>query len=187
MRLNDPLYNEYQINGKSVELDLAFDNILDVLDILNDKELADPDKLELSCSLLVANEIDLTFDEKAEVYLYVKNTYIDPEERNFIEYDILGNPMPEINEKTIDFEKDAKFIYASFRSIGINLFQEQGKLTWMEFQALMSALPDDCIMSKIIQIRTWKPQGGESLEYKDHMKKMQKRYSLNDIEEVEDV
>lgn len=206
MRLNDPLYTPYEINGKIIELDLSFDNILDVLDVLNDETLDEYDKLSLSCDLLVSNielnveenendsdnnetkePIELNTDEKSELYLYVKDTYIEIGEENFIERDILGNPMPDQSEKTIDFEKDAKFIFASFFALGINLYDQQGKLTWMEFQALMNALPDDSIMTKIINIRNYKPQTGESPEYKEQMFKLQKKYSLTDGEEEEDV
>lgn len=208
MRLNDPLYTPYEINGKIIELDLSFDNILDVLDVLNDETLDEYDKLSLSCDLLVSNielnveenknendsddnetkePIELNTDEKSELYLYVKDTYIEIGEENFIERDILGNPMPDQSEKTIDFEKDAKFIFASFFALGINLYDQQGKLTWMEFQALMNALPDDSIMSKIINIRNYKPQAGESPEYKEQMFKLQKKYSLIEREEEEDV
>ena len=206
MRLNDPLYTPYEINGKIIELDLSFDNILDVLDVLNDETLDEYDKLNLSCDLLVSNielnveennndsddnviekPIKLNADEKSELYLYVKDTYIEIGEENFIERDILGNPMPDQSEKTIDFEKDAKFIFASFFALGINLYDQQGKLTWMEFQALMNALPDDSIMSKIINIRNYKPQAGESPEYKEQMFKLQKKYSLIEREEEEDV
>lgn len=206
MRLNDPLYTPYEINGKIIELDLSFDNILDVLDVLNDETLDEYDKLSLSCDLLVSNielnvegndndsnenviekPIELNADEKSELYLYVKDTYIEIGEENFIERDILGNPMPDQSEKTIDFEKDAKFIFASFFALGINLYDQQGKLTWMEFQALMNALPDDSIMSKIINIRNYKPQAGESPEYKEQMFKLQKKYSLIEREEEEDV
>jgi len=188
MKLNEPLYSAFEINEKSIELDLSFDNILDVLDVLNDADLSEYEKLDMVCTLLVTNEepLDLTLEEQSALYLHVKDTYIEPDNEAFIERDILGNPMPESSEKTIDFTKDAKFIFASFFALGINLFEQQGRLTWMEFQALMSSLPDDSIMSKIIQIRTWKPQGGESFEYKDQMKKLQKRYSLTGGEEVED-
>ena len=204
MRLNDPLYTPYEINNKTIELDLSFDNVLDVLDVLNDETLEEFDKLNLCCDLLIANiemyieesdsdedeikkSIELNTDEKSELYLYVKDTYIEIGEENFIERDILGNPMPDQSEKTIDFEKDAKFIFASFFALGINLYDQQGKLTWMEFQALMNALPDDSIMSKIINIRNYKPQAGESPEYKEQMFKLQKKYSLTEGEEDEDV
>lgn len=204
MRLNDPLYTPYEINNKTIELDLSFDNVLDVLDVLNDETLEEFDKLNLCCDLLIDNiemnieesdsdeneikkSIELNTDEKSELYLYVKDNYIEIGEENFIERDILGNPMPDQSEKTIDFEKDAKFIFASFFALGINLFDQQGKLTWMEFQALMNALPDDSIMSKIINIRNYKPQAGESPEYKEQMFKLQKKYSLTEGEEDEDV
>lgn len=204
MRLNDPLYTPYEINNKTIELDLSFDNVLDVLDVLNDETLEEFDKLNLCCDLLIANiemnteesdsdenkikkSIELNTDEKSELYLYVKDNYIEIGEENFIERDILGNPMPDQSEKTIDFEKDAKFIFASFFALGINLFDQQGKLTWMEFQALMNALPDDSIMSKIINIRNYKPQVGESPEHKEQMFKLQKKYSLTEGEEDEDV
>lgn len=79
-----------------------------------------------------------------------------------------------------------KYIYASFRQIGINLFEEQGKLSWEEFQALLESLPDDTVLAKIIQIRTWKPSKGESTEEKARMKELQKKYALSDAEGGED-
>lgn len=188
MRLNDPLVNDLQIGSRIFKLDLSFDNVLDILDILNDFDLEEFEKLDLICDLLVEYEVsddhlvedfELTFEEQTEIYLYARNNYIDIGEETFIERDILGEPMPNASEKTIDFKLDAKFIYASFFALGINLFDQQGKLTWMEFQALLNALPDDSIMSKIIQIRTWQPKGGESQDYLDEMNKLQKKYSLN--------
>lgn len=188
MKLNEPLFSDYEINGKNIELDLSFNNVLDILEILNSTDLEEFDKLDLIIDLLVYNDIELSYEEKSSVYLHAKETYIEPDNNTFIERDILGNPMPDSSEKTIDFEKDAKFIFASFFTLGINLFEQQGKLTWMEFQALISSLPDDSIMSRIIAIRTWTPQGGESFEYKEQMKKLQKKYSLKEVngEEVDD-
>ncbi|EME8275025.1 hypothetical protein KUC01_002723, partial [Enterococcus faecium] len=116
------------------------------------------------------------------------STYINPEEDE-IETDRLGNPLPKKpikHTKLIDLVQDAKYIYASFRQIGINLFEEQGKLSWEEFQALLESLPDDTILAKIIQIRTWKPSKGESTEEKARMKELQKKYALSDAEGGED-
>lgn len=185
MKLNEPLISEYEINGKKIELDLSFDNVLDVLEVLNSPDFEEYDKLYLMIELLVSNDVELTLEEQSEVYLYVIDTYIQPDDKVFIERDIMGNPMPDQSEKVIDFEKDAKFIFASFFTLGINLFEQQGNLTWMEFQALMSSLPDDSIMSRIIAIRQWTPQSGDSIEHKDNMEKLQKKYSLSDVEREE--
>lgn len=186
MKLNEPLIEEYEINGKVIEFDLSFDNILDVLEVLNSNDFDEIGKLTLITEMLVSNDVDLGIDEMAEVYFYALNTYIQPESETYVEYDLRGNPMPDKSEKVIDFEKDAKFIFASFFMIGINLFEQQGKLTWMEFQALMSALPDDCIMSKIISIRQWEAQEGESKERKEEMRKLKIRYSLDEYREEVD-
>ena len=51
-------------------------------------------------------------------------------------------------------------------------------MSWEEFQALLESLPDDTILAKIIQIRTWKPQKGESAKEKSRMEKLQKKYAL---------
>ncbi|MCB8509062.1 bacteriophage Gp15 family protein, partial [Enterococcus faecalis] len=44
----------------------------------------------------------------------------------------------------------------------------------------LESLPDDTILAKIIQIRTWEPQKGESAREKSRMKKLQKKYALPD-------
>lgn len=106
--------------------------------------------------------------------------------------DIKGNPMPvvkekEDNEKVIDFKLDAEFIYASFmQAYKINLLKEQNKLSWIEFKALLNALPDDTIMQRIIAIRQWKDDGKGDKDYRDNMRKLKAKYSLDDGEEEDD-
>ena len=100
-----------------------------------------------------------------------------------------GDPMPvadseEDKLKLLDLEQDAGDIYASFRmAYGINLFEEQGRLTWKEFSALLNGLPDNTPVAKLIQIRDWKPTKNDSTEYKSKMRKLQNKYRL-DGEEV---
>ena len=89
-------------------------------------------------------------------------------------------------KKTISLVHDAKYIYASFRQIGINLFEEQGRMMWEEFQALLESLPDDTILARIIQIRTWEPSKGESAKENERMRKLQQKYALPDSEVGED-
>lgn len=178
MKLNDLLQEPYEINGKVLDFDLSFDNVLDILEVLNDSEMLEVSKLNLVCSLLVENDVQLTLEEKAEVFAFAKKKYIEKQEENYVEYDIDSQQIINASDPVIDLEQDASYIYASFRQIGINLFEQQGKLTWMEFNALLEALPDDCIMSKIISIRTWKSQKGDSPSYKKQMKKLKAKYAL---------
>ncbi|MCR6112696.1 hypothetical protein HXA35_20410 [Bacillus sp. A301a_S52] len=189
MRLNDPQVTEFSFEGVTYSIDLAFDNVLDVFDVLNDNALRDHEKVEICLSLLLEES---HYGEKAaELWNYIYEEFIQNESKQPIEYDLKGNPMPvkedEEKEQLIDLDKDAQYIYASFRqAYDINLLNEQGRLHWQEFQALLHGLPDDTILKRIIQIRGWKPSKGDSTDYKEAMRKLQKVYALNDTgEEVE--
>ena len=179
MRLNDPLISSVIFKEFTYPLDMAFDNILDVLDVLNSNFYMG-DKVNSALELLIG-ENDLYIDEKMDLLSIILNEYININVGE-LETDRLGNPLPnqDTSKKLIDLEKDAKYIYSSFRQMGINLFEEQGKLSWEEFQALLSSLPDDTIMSKIIEIRTYEPKKGEDAKYREKMRKLQNKYSLEE-------
>lgn len=178
MRLNDPLITTIEYKENEYEIDLSFDNVLDVFDIMQDEEFLPYERAEIGLALLIGeNELEIL--DQLDLFEMIWEEYINIGEEEFVERDLNGNPMPaKKTDKIIDLQKDAKFIYASFRQIGINLFNEQGKMQWVEFQALLEALPDDCIMSKIIKIRTYEPSKGESADHKLEMMKLKKKYSL---------
>ncbi|WP_078577326.1 Gp15 family bacteriophage protein [Salipaludibacillus agaradhaerens] len=190
MRLNDPLVTSFLYGDKEYSIDLAFDNVLDVFDVLNDSTLRDHEKADTCLALLLGND-NYEKDKLVEIWNLIYEEFIKNEEKQPIEYDLKGNPMPvkedEEKEQLIDLDKDAQYIYASFRqAYDINLLNEQGRLHWQEFQALLHGLPDDTILKRIIQIRGWKPSKGDSADYKEAMRKLQKVYALNDTgEEVE--
>lgn len=179
MRLNDPLTTSIFFDEKEYPLDLAFDNVLDVFDVLHTESLFITDKIEIIIALLIG-ENDLGIEEQLELWLVIKENYIFLNDSSEQEVDELGNPLPSkpSSKRMIDLEHDAKYIYSSFRQIGINLFDEQGKLSWEEFQALLESLPEDTIMQRIIQIRSWKPQKGMSPDEKKRMRELQKKYAL---------
>ncbi|WP_105101300.1 Gp15 family bacteriophage protein [Microbulbifer pacificus] len=190
MRLNDPLITSFSYNDQEYGVDLSFDTVLNAFDVLEDKRLLDHEKAEICLELL----LDETFqgNEAIELWNYVFKEFIEIEQKKPIERDLEGNIMPsrdedEGNEKRfIDLEKDAEHIYSSFRqAYGINLFEQQGKLHWKEFQSLLNGLPSDTIIQRIIQIRMWEPSKGESTEYKEEMKKLQRIHAIDDLEEVE--
>lgn len=191
MRLNDPLVTSIEFEGKEHPIDLTFDNVLDVFDILEDSELFPEEKVNMALGLLLTN-----FDETSQgsadqqflLFNYILENYISVGNTDVVETDRLGNPMPSAGKenRSINLVNDAKYIYASFRQIGINLFEEQGRLSWEEFQALLESLPDDTILSRIIQIRNWEPSKGESTREKERMRKLQQKYALPDLEVGED-
>ena len=184
MKLNDALVNCFELKGKEYSIDLSFNKVLDVFEILKEEEFTMLEKAYLIVRFMTGEELE-DMDEIVDCWVYIKENFLELK-KEMVQYDLLGNPMPqaveeEEHERLIDFELDAEYIYASFlQAYGINLFKVQNKLTWIEFKALLNALPENTIMQQIIQIRAWKPEDGGD---KNKMRKLQAKYRLG--EEVE--
>ncbi|KAA0941621.1 hypothetical protein FQ087_20920 [Sporosarcina sp. ANT_H38] len=184
MRLNDPLVTSFVFEEIEYQIDLSFDNVLDVFDVFDDEDLRTYESAEICLSLLLGDDVTPTLD----LWNHVYSEFIHVDNKQSVEYDRKGNPMPvqKENKKAVDYSKDAGYIYASFRqAYNINLYHEQGKLHWREFEALLNGLPSETILQRIVQIRLWEPSKGETGEYKQAMLQMQKAYSLEE-EEVEE-
>lgn len=184
MRLNDPLPTSFIYDGHEYTIDLTFDNVLDVFDVMDDVFLRDYEKIKIALELLLGKDSEEWDELPIKLWNYILENFIHIKEKQIIEYDIKGNPMPvaeeeDATERITDIRNDAEYIYTSFRqAYNINLYEEQGKLHWFEFRALLNGLPSNTVMQRIIQIRLWKPSKGESTEYKDSMRKLQKIYAL---------
>ena len=115
-------------------------------------------------------------------------------EDNHVEYDLAGNPMKTTasddtkQRAPYDIRYDGDYIYSSFlQAYGIDLFDVQGELHWRKFNALLSGLPEGTKLMEVIKIRKWKSQKGDSAEYKEEMRRLQKDYALpNEIIEEEE-
>lgn len=179
MRLNDLLPATYEYNEEEIEIDLSFDNILDIFDVLKMIELSEYHRAELCLTLLFGEDI-IEDGDIINVWNEVFELYLDSTKEEMIKYDLAGNPMPTKKEEPlIDLSQDAEFLYASFvQAYGINLIKEQGKLHWYEFKALLNGLPEDTIIKQIIHIRSYEPGEHDSGEYKKQMKDLQDFYRL---------
>ena len=185
MRLNDPLVTEFEFDGETYAIDLAFDNVLDAFDVLADEDLRDYERAQVCLSLLI--DKPCSREMVIGLWNHIYDYFIHTKEKQSIEFDRKGNPLPVQKEhkQVIDFEKDTDYIFASFQqAYNINLYKEQGKLHWYEFKALLNGLPSDTMMQRIIQIRLWEPSKGDSEETKQAMRELQRTYALD--EEVEE-
>ncbi|HEQ9986263.1 TPA: bacteriophage Gp15 family protein [Streptococcus pyogenes] len=189
MKLNDPLVKSFEFRGETYSINLSFNKVLDVFDVIDDDFLNETEKCFLCLDILL-DRADLPFAHAVDLWVYIKNNFIDMGKPEKPQLDIKGNPMPAAKEdkkKVIDFSLDAEFIYASFRkAYQINLLKEQNKLSWIEFKALLNALPEDTIMQRIIAIRQWEDDGEGSKKYRDNMRKLKAKYSLDEGEEEDD-
>lgn len=182
MRLNDPLVTSFIFEDVEYSIDLSFDNVLDVFDVFGDEDLRTIDSAEICLALLLGDDVVPTLD----LWNYVYSEFLHVDNKQSIEYDRKGNPMPiqKESKKAVDYSKDAGYIYASFRqAYNINLYHEQGKLQWREFEALLNGLPSETILQRIVKIRMWEPSKDEPGEYKQAMRDLQEIYALEEIEE----
>lgn len=210
--LSQKLTDKLVIDDKEYTLDLSFDNVLKMFEMMRDEDIPEYVKPHFAIRMLISKSLegetreekakafndafeDYSIDELSKVFKSVFEEHIGLSnvEDNHVEYDLAGNPMKstasdEPKEKApYDIRYDGDYIYASFlQAYGIDLFDVQGKLHWKKFNALLSGLPEGTKFMEVVKIRKWKAQKGDSAEYKEEMRRLQKDYALpNDIIEEE--
>lgn len=181
--------DEIEVGNITYKVDLAFDNILRVIDLMNDKEINDVLQVETANTMLVG-ETDWDLETKSIVLNEIFKEFLGFGKTKEIKLDILGNPMPSNNTKekqSYCLKQDAEYIYASFMSdYKMDLIEQQGKLTWSKFNALLMGLSEETMFKQIIHIRTSElPTGKGSGKERKHMEELKERYALED-EEIEE-
>lgn len=137
MKLYQKLPYSVTVNGKRYRINPSFDRILEAVDVLANNEWTESQKISYLQWLLIKS--------RCKNPVAVINAIMD------VLIKSNGNDEP----KTLDFTQDSEMIYAAFwQTYGIDLFKERGKLHWIKFSALLSALPEDTRISEIIGIRT---------------------------------
>ncbi|HFI0467139.1 TPA: Gp15 family bacteriophage protein [Streptococcus suis] len=179
------------LNDKEYQLLLSFDRVLWVFDMWNKEHIP----LELKPKLALAKLTDdvsfkdMDAEEALNIYVEVFEKHIqvtraiDEVER----YDIEGNVMPKKPKEEPDSDDkplfnikyDGEYIFSSFmQAYHIDLIEEQGKLHWQKFNALLSGLPDGTKFVEVMKIRAWKPSSAESKKEKQRMRELQEQYAL---------
>ena len=187
MNLAYPLDDTVEINGKTYVLDMAFDNILRLFELIQDKTLDEVTKVETGLIMLIGDPLEGTSTkEKAEIFVELfKNIVGESKEKRLVDLD--GNPMPDISEddkKAFDLAQDAEYIYASFmHTYRIDLFEMQGKLHWKKFKALLNGLSEDSIFSRVVGIRTAELPSGKGMQKeRERLRKLKQKFALEDEE-----
>lgn len=173
----------YEYEGKEYKLDLAFDNVLRVIDLTEDNSLSNVFRANLAIDVLFAddmpwprsNEEDkyANIEEKSLVLIDIFTNYIVKENDDGLLYDIDGNKMPSATNNNDEAEEiasysltqDADYIYASFlQDYNIDLLDSRGKMHWYKFRALLESLRDDTTIKTIIGIRQAELPSGKGTE-----------------------
>lgn len=186
--LSRKLTDKLVIDDEEFPLNLSFDNVLRLFEMWRDEDVPEYVKPHFGIRILTGETLeDFTVEEMSEVFneVFEEHISLSTVEDNHVEYDLAGNPMKTIasdkgqERAPYDIRYDGDYIYASFlQAYGIDLFDVQGKLHWKKFNALLSGLPEGTKFMEVIKIRKWKPQKGDSAEYKEEMRRLQKDYAL---------
>lgn len=202
--LSRKLTDKLVIDDKEYALDLSFDNVLKMFEMMRDDDIPEYIKPHFAIRMLISKSLaGNTREEKAESFnndfenysieemskvfksVFEEHISLSTVEDNHVEYDLAGNPMKTTasddtkQRAPYDIRYDGDYIYASFlQAYGIDLFDVQGELHWKKFNALLSGLPEGTKLMEVIKIRKWKPQKGDSSEYKEEMRRLQKDYAL---------
>lgn len=212
--LSRKLTDKLVIDDKEYALDLSFDNILKMFEMMRDEDIPEYIKPHFAIRMLISKSLaGNTREEKAESFnndfenysieemskvfksVFEEHISLSDVKDNHVEYDLAGNPMKTTasddtkQRAPYDIRYDGDYIYSSFlQAYGIDLFDVQGELHWRKFNALLSGLPEGTKLMEVIKIRKWKPQKGDSSEYKEEMRRLQKDYALPNeiIEEGEE-
>jgi hypothetical protein len=139
MRLYEPYPEEIELDGKTVRLDLSYDNVLRVLDLQEETALTQEDKLSLQCELLLADgeKLPPTPEKQAELLLAV--------------YDLFPKNENASKERYLDFKQDAGMIRSAFFRIGVDLTRDRPH--FLQFLELLADLPSDTALMRTVGIR----------------------------------
>lgn len=172
-----------EINGETYNINLTFDNVLRLMDMLNDESLDDETKLNTGIVMLIGTSLNCDLQTKSDIFVKIFEETVGKEKIEDTPVDIEGNPMPVQHEREpYDLKQDAKYIYASFmQCYGMDLIEQQGKLHWEKFKALLAGLDESTIFKKIIDIRTRElPSGKGTVKEREMLKKLKEQYKLKD-------
>lgn len=190
LKLTSTFDDSFEFEGNTLNLDLSFDNVLLMFEMLDDDDLDDAEKMLMALNMLIyeceeyLSETD--FEVLRGLFKYVMKEFLEIEvDKEEEEEEVSpGEQMDGESDKPIkfmDYQKDAGIIYASFMAAyKIDLFECQGKLHWTKFKELITHLPDDSKLKQVISYRTTKIPTGNKVDQEavKHLRKMKRIYAL---------
>ncbi|WP_017728492.1 Gp15 family bacteriophage protein [Halalkalibacterium ligniniphilum] len=179
--LSYPLENQIEIDGVTYQVDMSFDNILRFYELSTDEEIDKVTQIEVGLQMLINVDLDCDIRKKSEILKQIYEKLITSGVKEEPAVDIKGNPVPvEKKEAPYSLVEDAEYVYASFmQDYGIDLFEQQGKLDWRKFLALLDGLRGDTRFKEVVEIRTMElPSGKGSEKQRQKLLKLKEAYKL---------
>lgn len=172
--LVDAPINQIQTDKGNVIVNPSFDTVLKIQMLYKEKN-TDYEKVEIALSMLIKNKWNLRLYNPAEKIQLLEEIY---------KQCINIKKRPQIKRATLpvlDFEEDGDYIYASFmQEYGIDLIDQQGKLSWKKFLWLFNGLGADTKIKQVMHIREMEiPQfNGKNQKQIQEIQELKSYYAL---------
>lgn len=141
------LENTIEYQGKTLNLNLSFDNVLKFYDLQREDIFNDVEKLEITLEMFIKNYKkikNMELQDKSNIQKIIFEKFIA----------IKSKPNSD-NTKSFDFNQDANYIYSSFMlDYSMDLVEQQGLLDWRKFIALFQGLSEGTKIKQVMNIRT---------------------------------
>lgn len=192
-KLVDELVLEIEGEEQIFPLLLSFDRVLKLFEMWGDEEIPEIMRPLLALKILTGVSFEnLTVDEAMEIVRAVFEEHIQTRKvDDEVEYDLAGNVIKttsadEPHKRLYNLKYDGDYVFASFmQAYRIDLIEEIGRLHWRKFNALLVGLPKGTKFVEVLKIRSYEPQKGDSQEYIEKMRELQREFRLPD-EEIDD-
>src|SRR5690625_2867409 len=181
LQLAYPLDDTVEIDGMTYDIDLSFDNVLRLIDLISDKEIDDYTRVLIGTEMLLGVCFLYDNETKSKIFVELFENTVGKEDSKKQSVDLEGNPRPQSKiERTYSLKEDADYIFASFyQDYGIDLHEMHGKLHWLKFRALLSGLSEGSKFMRVIDIRTMElPTGKGTAKQASQVRKAKEQYVL---------
>lgn len=190
--LSRKLTDELVLDEDVYPMNISFNRVLKVIELINDDDIEEIYKPYLAIQIFTDVDFTqaLTPEQATAIFkmIFEEHIRVIPAKDTAPVLDLAGNPIKskirsksqsESTERLFSLKYDAEYIYSSFlQAYGIDLIDAQNSLHWKKFNALLNGLPSDTKFSEVLKIRSYKPQKGDSKQYKESMRKLKKEYAL---------
>lgn len=168
-----------EIDGFKGSVDMSFDNILRLFDLLADTSINNVAKLDTALEMLLSASFLCDYQLRSDIFQGILQEFILKEKPT------VGSGGEKESKQYYSLIEDADFIFASFmQDYGIDLFDYQGRMHWKKFKALLAGLREDTKFKKVIEIRMWEPTKDTGAEEKINMQELQRTYALGVTQEM---
>ncbi|MDM5436162.1 Gp15 family bacteriophage protein [Bacillus hominis] len=181
----------YTWKGVRLELNMAFDNVILLLDLLTDEEVNEYARIDIALRMLVVEREllkQLDMEHKSMLFMDVLKAKLDIDLKTLMNNDNKEKEDEKLPELPIvDFKIDAERIFSSFLfDYNIDLIEQQGKMQWNKFLALFRNLSEKSPMGQALHYRTCEiPQKDKhNADERKRIKKMKELYELPKAKEI---